>query len=60
MPDSFDGFWSLWPEAHPGGRMRDMHPPPIIFRNVFDVYNYFAIILNLCDSDKPYALSTHN
>ena len=27
MPDSFDGFCSLWPEADPGGRMRGVHPP---------------------------------
>ena len=28
MPDSFDGFCSLWPGADPGGRigMRGMHP----------------------------------
>ena len=33
--------------------------PPPIFKNVFDVYN-FCIISNLFDSNKPYALSTHN
>ena len=54
MPDSFDGFCSLWPEADPGEyRMRGMHPPPAIFENAFDVYNFF-IILNLFDS--KYAL----
>ena len=24
MPDSFDGFYSVWPEADPGGRIRDI------------------------------------
>ena len=33
--------------------MRDMHPPPTIFKNVFDAYN-FPIISNLFDSYKPY------
>ena len=33
--------------------------PPAIFKNVIDVYN-FSIISNLFDSNKPYALSTHN
>ena len=32
--------------------------PPAIFKNVFDAHN-FSIILNLFDSYKPYALSTH-
>ena len=36
-----------------------MHPLPAIFKVVFDVYN-FSIISNLFNSDKPYALSTHN
>ena len=34
-------------------------PPPAIFKNVFDEYNFF-IISNLFDYNKPYALSTHN
>ena len=33
--------------------------PPAIFKIVFDVYN-FSITSNLLESDKPYALSTHN
>ena len=37
--------------------MKGTHPPPAIFNYVFDVYN-FSIILNLFESDKPYALST--
>ena len=41
------------------GRMRGMHLPPAIFKNVFEVYNFF-IISNLFDSSKPYALSAHN
>ena len=57
MPGSFDGFCSLWPVANPRVRMRGMHPD--IFKIVFDIYN-FSITLNLFDSDKPYALSTHN
>ena len=36
-----------------------MHPLPAIFKVVLNVYN-FSIISNLFDSDKPYALSTHN
>ena len=32
---------------------------PAIFKHIFDVYN-FSIILILFDSNKPYALSTHN
>ena len=59
MPDYFDGFCSFGPGADVGGRMRSMHPPPAIFKNVLDVYN-FSMISNLCDSDKHYALSTHN
>ena len=39
-----------------GGRMRGMRPPPAIFKNIFDVYN-FSIISNLFDSDKSYALT---
>ena len=39
--------------------MRSMHPPPAIFKNVFDIYN-FSIISNLFDSDKSSAFSTHN
>ena len=57
MPDSFDGFRSLWPGADPGGRMRGMHPSTSHFQNFFDVYN-LSIISNLFDS--TYALSTHN
>ena len=37
MPDSFDGFCSLSPEADVEGRMRGMHYPLAIFKNVFDV-----------------------
>ena len=59
MPDSFDGFCSLWPGADVGGRMRGMHPPPAILKNVFDAYN-FSITSNLFGSNKPHALSTHN
>ena len=33
--------------------------PPVIFKNVFDEYN-FSIISNLFDSNKPNAFSTHN
>ena len=39
--------------------MRGMHPLPVIFENVFYVYN-FSIMSNLFDSDNPLALSTHN
>ena len=56
MPDSFEVFCSLWPEADPGGRMKGMQLcilPPAIFKNFFDVYNFF-VVSNLCDSDKPY------
>ena len=42
-----------------GGRMRDMHHPPAIIKNVYDEYKV-SIILNLFDNDKLYALSTHN
>ena len=37
MPDSFDGFGNLWPGADSGDRMRGMHLPPGIFKNVFEV-----------------------
>ena len=40
-------------------RMRDMHPPPAIFKNAFDAYN-FSIISKFFDSYKSYALSTRN
>ena len=33
--------------------------PPAIFKNAFDIYN-FSAISNLFDSNKPYAISTHN
>ena len=59
MPYSFDSFCSLWLGTDLGGRMRGMHPLPAIFKVVLNVYN-FSIISNLFDSDKPYALSTHN
>ena len=36
MPDSFDGFYGLWPGMNPEDRMRDMHSPPAIFKNAFD------------------------
>ena len=39
--------------------MRDMRPLPAIFKVVLNVYN-FSMMLNLFDSDKPSALSTHN
>ena len=42
-----------------GVKMRGTHLPPVIFRTVFDAYNFF-IVSNLFDSNKPYALSTHN
>ena len=47
------------PWIRPWGRMRVMNHPSAIFKNVFDEHN-FSIILNLFDSNKPYALSTHN
>ena len=56
MPDSFDGFCSIWPEADSVGRMRVCIHPTAIFKNVFDVYN-FSIILNFFDSNKPHALT---
>ena len=59
MPDSFDGFCSLWPGADAGSRMRVRNHPSTIFENVFDVNN-FSIISNLFDSDKPYALTFEN
>ena len=40
-----------------GGRICIL--PPAIFKSVFDVYN-FSIISNLFDSNKSYALCTHN
>ena len=55
MPDSFDGFCSLWPGADPEGRVRGMLSSPAIFKNAFDVYN-FSIISNLFDSDKALRL----
>ena len=42
-----------------GGRMKGMQLcilPPVIFKNFFDVYNFF-VVSNLCDSDKPYITS---
>ena len=43
------------------GRIRVCILSPAIFKNVFDVGLYnFSIISNLFDSDKSYALSTHN
>ena len=59
MLDFFDGFCSLWPGANSDGRMKGMHPTTSQLKNVFDVYS-FSIISNLFDSNKPYALSTHN
>ena len=59
MPDSFDGFCSLWPGADPVNRMRVCIRLLDIFKIVLDVYNFF-IISNRFDSNKPYALSTHN
>ena len=38
--------------------MRSMHPPTSHSENVFHVHN-FSIILNLFDSNKPYAFSTY-
>ena len=60
MPDSFDGFRSLWPGADLRGRIRGIciHPPAI-FKNVFDVYSFSKFQRFLFDSNKPYALSTH-
>ena len=58
MPDSFDGFYSLWPGVdNEGVRMKDSLCilPTDIFKNVFDVGLYiFSIILNLFDSNKLY------
>ena len=52
MPDSFDGFCSLWPRVDNEdlGWMRDSLCilPTAIFKNVFDVGLYiFSIISNL-------------
>ena len=64
MPGSFDGFCSLWPGVdNEGGRMKDSLCilPTDNFKNVFDVGLYiFSVISNLFDSNKSYALSTHN
>ena len=46
-------------KTDPGGRMRGMHPPTSRFQKCFDAYN-FSVISNFFDSDKLYALSTHN
>ena len=45
-----------------GNRMRGMHIlPPAILENIFDVPVYnFSLIWSLFDSNKPYAISTHN
>ena len=63
MLDSFDDFCSSWSRADPGGRMKARGIgyilPLAIFKSVLDVYN-FSIISNLFDSNKSYALSTHN
>ena len=45
--------------TNPGGDVGDACPPPAIFKHAFDEYN-FSIILNFFDSNKPYALSTHD
>ena len=59
MPDSFDGFCSLWPGANPQGEDKGYASyPPAIFKNIFDAYN-FSIISNRFDNYKPYALNTH-
>ena len=45
-----------------GGSKRDVGDAsslPAIFKHVFDEYS-FSAISNLCDNNKPYALSTHN
>ena len=58
MPDSFDGFCSLWP----GVRWGICIPPPAIFKNIFNVYN-FSIISNLFYSNislTPYARIIEN
>ena len=59
MPDSFDGFCSLWPGVdNEEGQMRDnlCILPTNIFKNVFDVNLYiFSLISNLFDNNKPYA-----
>ena len=55
MPDSFDGFCSIWLGANPKGEDEVFAIcilPPAIFKNVFDVYNFF-IISNVFDSNKP-------
>ena len=46
-------------KADPGSRMEVCILPPTVFKNVFDVYNV-SIISSHFDSDKPYAISTHN
>ena len=37
IPDSFDGFRSLFQECSRVGRLTGMHPPQAIFKNIFDV-----------------------
>ena len=41
MPNSFDGFCSLWLEADPGGRMWVMHPPTGHFQKNFLMHTIF-------------------
>ena len=45
--------------ADPKGELGVCILPPAVFKNVFDAYN-FSIISNFCDSDKLYAIRTHN
>ena len=59
MPDSFDGFCSLWLEADPGGDEGYVFTSPAFFNYVFDKHN-FSIVSNPFDYNKPYALSTHD
>ena len=53
MPDSFDGFRSLWSGADPKEWDKEYaSTSPAVFNYVFDVYN-FSIISNLFDDNKP-------
>ena len=57
MPDSFDGFCTLWPDADPGGRMKGMRPPTSHFLKCFQCIQFFH---NLQTLRQQYASRTHN
>ena len=60
MPDSFDGFCSLWPEANPEGSVEEYASSHQPFSKIFLMHIYnFCVISNLFDNYKPYALSTY-